>query len=110
VCPSAAHAQRPHRAGAADRCCRPGTALALLDQPAPPLVVIGRRDVRSNNSWMHNLPTLAKGPVPLHADRAPRRVPATPRAPGLADGASATLLPHGGPHLPGQLRVPRSRT
>jgi anaerobic selenocysteine-containing dehydrogenase len=25
-------------------------------------VVIGRRDVRSNNSWMHNLPTLAKGP------------------------------------------------
>jgi len=26
------------------------------------LVIIGRRDVRSNNSWMHNLPTLAKGP------------------------------------------------
>lgn len=24
--------------------------------------LIGRRDVRSNNSWMHNLPTLAKGP------------------------------------------------
>ncbi|MGQ0711444.1 MAG: molybdopterin-dependent oxidoreductase [Rhodoferax sp.] len=30
--------------------------------PAPDLVVIGRRDVRTNNSWMHNLPTLAKGP------------------------------------------------
>ncbi len=30
--------------------------------PTPDLVVIGRRDVRSNNSWMHNLPTLAKGP------------------------------------------------
>ncbi len=29
---------------------------------APDLVIIGRRDVRSNNSWMHNLPTLAKGP------------------------------------------------
>ena len=30
---------------------------------APELVIIGRRDVRSNNSWMHNLPTLAKGPM-----------------------------------------------
>ena len=37
-------------------------ALAALREPAPPLVIIGRRDVRSNNSWMHNLPTLAKGP------------------------------------------------
>ena len=37
-------------------------ALAALQEPAPELVVIGRRDVRSNNSWMHNLPTLAKGP------------------------------------------------
>lgn len=34
---------------------------AALDAPAPDLVVIGRRQVRSNNSWMHNLPTLAKG-------------------------------------------------
>ena len=33
----------------------------LVDEPAPELVVIGRRDVRSNNSWMHNLPLLAKG-------------------------------------------------
>ena len=37
-------------------------ALAALNEPAPELVVIGRRDVRSNNSWMHNLSTLAKGP------------------------------------------------
>ena len=34
---------------------------ADLDRPAPELVVIGRRQLRSNNSWMHNLPTLAKG-------------------------------------------------
>ena len=34
---------------------------ALADAPSA-LVVVGRRDVRSNNSWMHNLPTLAKGP------------------------------------------------
>ena len=35
---------------------------AALAAPASELVVVGRRDVRSNNSWMHNLPTLAKGP------------------------------------------------
>ncbi|RJF97360.1 molybdopterin-dependent oxidoreductase [Noviherbaspirillum saxi] len=35
---------------------------ADLAQPAPALVVVGRRQVRSGNSWMHNLPTLAKGP------------------------------------------------
>jgi anaerobic selenocysteine-containing dehydrogenase len=35
---------------------------AALAAEAPALVVVGRRDVRSNNSWMHNLPTLAKGP------------------------------------------------
>jgi anaerobic selenocysteine-containing dehydrogenase len=35
---------------------------ADLARPAPELVIIGRRDVRSNNSWMHNLATLAKGP------------------------------------------------
>jgi anaerobic selenocysteine-containing dehydrogenase len=34
----------------------------VLAEAAPALVVVGRRDVRSNNSWMHNLPTLAKGP------------------------------------------------
>ncbi|KPV47901.1 molybdopterin-binding oxidoreductase, partial [Kouleothrix aurantiaca] len=39
-----------------------GRAAADLDRPAPELVVIGRRQLRSNNSWMHNLPTLAKGP------------------------------------------------
>jgi anaerobic selenocysteine-containing dehydrogenase len=38
-------------------------AWADLQTSAPDMVVIGRRDVRSNNSWMHNLPTLAKGPM-----------------------------------------------
>lgn len=38
---------------------RPADALA---EPVPELVVVGRRQVRSCNSWMHNLPTLAKGP------------------------------------------------
>jgi anaerobic selenocysteine-containing dehydrogenase len=62
-------------------------ALADLDAPAPALVVIGRRDVRSNNSWMHNLPTLAKGPFRgtalVHPQDAARH--------GVADGALAVL-------------------
>lgn len=34
----------------------------LLDEPAPSgLRLIGRRHLRSNNSWMHNLPKLASG-------------------------------------------------
>lgn len=37
-------------------------AAAALAEPAPTWTLIGRREVRSNNSWMHNLPTLAKGP------------------------------------------------
>ncbi|PZP31019.1 MAG: molybdopterin-binding oxidoreductase [Roseateles depolymerans] len=31
-------------------------------EPAPRFSLIGRRDTRSGNSWMHNLPVLAKGP------------------------------------------------
>jgi anaerobic selenocysteine-containing dehydrogenase len=51
------------------------------------LTVIGRRDLRSNNSWMHNLPTLAKGP-----DRCLALVhPHDAAAAGIADGALAQL-------------------
>jgi anaerobic selenocysteine-containing dehydrogenase len=35
---------------------------AELDAPVPELVVIGRRQLRSNNSWMHNAPRLMRGP------------------------------------------------
>ena len=94
---------------------------ADLARPAPHLVIIGRRDVRTNNSWMHNLPVLAKGPFrctalvhPLDAKRlnlqdgAMARVASGPRhieaevqfseemMPGVVS------LPHGwGHHLPG---------
>lgn len=34
----------------------------LRDTPSDALLLIGRRHVRSNNSWMHNAPRLAKGP------------------------------------------------
>ncbi|RSK29100.1 molybdopterin oxidoreductase family protein [Bacillus sp. HMF5848] len=32
-----------------------------LKESLPPFVLIGRRDLRSNNSWMHNLDVLVKG-------------------------------------------------
>ncbi len=58
-----------------------------LEGEGYPVTVIGRRDVRSNNSWMHNLHTLAKGPerclALLHPDDA--------QAAGITDGALARL-------------------
>ena len=38
-----------------------GRARADLARAVPELVIVGRRQLRSNNSWMHNLPVLAKG-------------------------------------------------
>jgi anaerobic selenocysteine-containing dehydrogenase len=38
-----------------------GRARADLSRAVPDLVIVGRRQLRSNNSWMHNLPVLAKG-------------------------------------------------
>lgn len=59
-----------------------------LARPTAPLVVVGRRDVRSNNSWMHNLPLLAKGP-----ERCTALVhPADAARLGLQDGAQARIL------------------
>jgi anaerobic selenocysteine-containing dehydrogenase len=63
-----------------------------LTQPAPAMVIIGRREVRSNNSWMHNLPLLAKGPerctLLVHPDDAKAR--------GLEEGAMARITSRGG--------------
>lgn len=65
---------------------------ADLARPLPPMVIVGRRDVRSNNSWMHNLPLLAKGPerctALVHPDDAQRL--------GLVDGAFAEIRSRGG--------------
>jgi anaerobic selenocysteine-containing dehydrogenase len=51
-------------------------ARAVLDAAAPAMVLIGRRQLRSNNSWMHNLPPLVKGAdrctAWLHPDDAAR--------------------------------------
>ena len=106
-------------------------AWAALAEPAPEFSVIGRREVRSNNSWMHNLPSLAKGPQrctllihPADADRLGLadgqpvqiqgpdgqrlQVPAV-RSDGMMPGVVS--LPHGWGHdLPGsQLQVAAER-
>lgn len=70
----------------------PRARAALADSPAD-MVIIGRRDVRSNNSWMHNLPTLAKGP-----ERCTLQLnPADARRLALAEGAMAAIDRHGQP-------------
>ena len=61
--------------------------LADLSRPAPDLVIIGRRDVRTNDSWMHNLPILAKGPFRCTA----LVHPADATRLGLQDGAQARI-------------------
>jgi anaerobic selenocysteine-containing dehydrogenase len=49
---------------------------AALETPREGLLLIGRRELRSNNSWMHNLPVLTKGPemctLQVHPDDALR--------------------------------------
>jgi anaerobic selenocysteine-containing dehydrogenase len=56
------------------------------------MVLIGRRQLRSNNSWMHNLEPLVKGKnrctMHVHPDDAERL--------GLADGGVATLRSRAG--------------
>ena len=77
-------------------------AAADLARPVPDMVIIGRREVRSNNSWMHNLPTLAKGPFrctallhPLDATRL-----------GLIDGALAKISScKGRKHIEAQIHI-----
>jgi anaerobic selenocysteine-containing dehydrogenase len=65
-------------------------ARADLQRAPAGMVVIGRRDVRSNNSWMHNLPVLAKGPMRCTA----LVHPADAQRLGLRDGAMARISSH----------------
>jgi anaerobic selenocysteine-containing dehydrogenase len=60
---------------------------ASLERPASALLLIGRRHVRSNNSWMHNLPMLAKGPARCTLQIHPNDATAH----GLADGGMAKV-------------------
>jgi anaerobic selenocysteine-containing dehydrogenase len=58
-----------------------------LDAPTGGMTLVGRRDLRSNNSWMHNVEVLVKGKprctLHVHPDDAARL--------GLADGAPAEV-------------------
>ena len=60
---------------------------AVLARPVPEAVLVGRRDLRSNNSWMHNIEVLVKGrprcTLHVHPDDAARW--------GLVDGAQAVV-------------------
>jgi anaerobic selenocysteine-containing dehydrogenase len=60
---------------------------AALDAPPAEMTLVGRRDLRSNNSWMHNVEVLVKGKprctLHVHPDDAARL--------GLADGADAAV-------------------
>jgi anaerobic selenocysteine-containing dehydrogenase len=60
---------------------------AALDEIGNGLLLVGRRHLRSNNSWMHNLPLLVRGPerctVQVHPADAARL--------GLSDGAPARV-------------------
>ncbi len=60
---------------------------AVLERDVPDLVLVGRRDLRSNNSWMHNVEVLVKGKerctLHVHPDDAARF--------GLVDGKPACL-------------------
>ncbi|WP_406479537.1 molybdopterin oxidoreductase family protein [Streptomyces sp. NBC_01615] len=64
---------------------------ALRERPAA-LVLVGRRHLRSNNSWMHNVPALTGGTnrctLHIHPDDAARL--------GLTDGAAVRVKGAGG--------------
>ena len=64
---------------------------ADLGRSMPELVIIGRRQLHGNNSWMHNLPVLAKGAARcialVHPTDAARL--------GLEDGGSARIAHDG---------------
>ncbi|MHB2020527.1 MAG: molybdopterin dinucleotide binding domain-containing protein, partial [Candidatus Xenobia bacterium] len=61
---------------------------ADLTAAVPEMVLIGRRELRSNNSWMHNLPALVKGPEACRLLIHPRDASAH----GLSDGSTARVV------------------
>jgi anaerobic selenocysteine-containing dehydrogenase len=86
------------RSGLVELC--PGALAADVDRverwlttpPEAGFSMIGRRHVRSNNSWMHNVRSLVKGP-----DRATLQMhPADAGAKGLAGGADVRVKGRGG--------------
>jgi anaerobic selenocysteine-containing dehydrogenase len=86
-------AERVRKPGAKVDLCAPDVLADLrrvdaeVERAAEGLLLIGRRHVRSNNSWMHNCPSLVKGP-----DRTALLVhPSDAASRGLVDGASVRV-------------------
>jgi anaerobic selenocysteine-containing dehydrogenase len=84
----------PKRLGTRDKKVQLAPKVYLDDLPrleragaAQGLVMIGRRHLRSNNSWLHNSERLVKGPVRCTV----MMNPADAAARGLADGATAKV-------------------
>ena len=79
---AARSSSRRHRSSPTSRASRP-----TLQRTREALVLVGRRTLRSNNSWMHNLDVLVKGrpicTLHVHPDDARRF--------GLADGGAARV-------------------
>lgn len=65
---------------------------AELDRDPPPLLLVGRRHLRTNNSWSHNVPSLGRGRplgvLHLHPDDAERY--------GITDGGRAKISSRAG--------------
>jgi anaerobic selenocysteine-containing dehydrogenase len=74
---------------------------ARIERPAEPLVLVSRRHLRSNNSWMHNVPALMKGKdrctLLIHPDDAARY--------GIADNDVVTVK-----STAGEIKVPAEVT
>ncbi|ASX00882.1 MULTISPECIES: molybdopterin-dependent oxidoreductase [Mycobacterium] len=70
---------------------------ARMERPAEPLVLVSRRHLRSNNTWLHNVPALMKGKdrctLLIHPDDAARC--------GVADNDIVTVKSEAG-----EIRVP----
>jgi len=70
---------------------------ARMERSAEPLVLVSRRHLRSNNTWLHNVPALMKGKdrctLLIHPDDAARC--------GVADGDVATVK-----SASGEIKVP----
>ncbi|WP_327167858.1 molybdopterin oxidoreductase family protein [Streptomyces subrutilus] len=69
----------------------PRLRATLADRPAA-LVLVGRRHLRSNNSWLHNVPALTGGSNRCTLQVHPRDADRL----GLADGALARITADGG--------------
>ncbi|OBF76006.1 molybdopterin dinucleotide-binding protein [Mycobacterium sp. 852002-51613_SCH5001154] len=74
---------------------------ARMERPAEPLVLVSRRHLRSNNTWLHNVPALMKGKdrctLLIHPDDAARC--------GIEDGDVVTVKSDAG-----EIKVPAEVT